>query len=71
MALETTFFDWANSKGFNRQKLAELLGYSERHLYRLETGEQEITESFQARVILKLGEEFPGVRYLFYETEKA
>lgn len=67
MPLQTTFFDWARKQGL-RDRLPELLGYSERHLARLENGEYEITESFQGRVILKLGQEYPEVRYLFFDA---
>lgn len=50
------FFDWVKrEKGLNITQLAALLGYSERHLYRIRDGETTNLVNFEARVISRLG----------------
>lgn len=52
----TGLFDWARDQGLTVEALAERLGYSARHLYRIQAGEQEVTDAFVGRVVLRLGE---------------
>lgn len=62
---KTTLFEWARAQGWSRTELARRLGYSRRHLLRIEEGEQEITDQFIGRVVLRLGEE---ARSLFFRS---
>jgi transcriptional regulator with XRE-family HTH domain len=52
----TGLFDWARDQGLSVEALAERLGYSARHLYRIQGGEQPVTDAFVGRVVLRLGE---------------
>ena len=54
--MKTTLFDWASAHGYDLDALAQLLGYSVRHLYRLRKGEQLVTPQFMGRVVLALGD---------------
>jgi hypothetical protein len=52
------FFDWAKrEKGLSITQLAAVLGYSERHLYRIRDGETNNLENFEARAVRRLGSE--------------
>ena len=63
--MQTTLFKWADENGLNMAQLGERLGYSERHMYRIKTGETLITEGFVAQVVYRLGE---WARDLFLAT---
>lgn len=62
--MRTRLFDWAIEQGLSLAELAEMLGYSERQLYRIRDGEYPVTEVFQARVVLRLGD---WARSLFFD----
>lgn len=50
------FFTWAKEeRGLNITQLAALLGYSERHLYRIRDGHTTNLVNFEARVVSRLG----------------
>lgn len=52
------FFEWAKQeKGLNMTQLAAILGYSERHLYRIRDGATTNLENFQSRAVRRLGVE--------------
>ena len=63
--MQTTLFKWADENGLNMAQLGGRLGYSERHMYRIKTGETPITEGFVAQVVYRLGE---WARALFLAT---
>ena len=61
----TTLFEWAKDQGLSIEALADRLGYSARHLYRIQAGVQPVTDAFVGRVVLRLGE---WARSLFLVT---
>lgn len=55
------FFTWAtDTKGYDMTQIAAMLGYSERHLYRIRKGEITNLVNFQARAINQFGDEVRG-----------
>jgi len=61
-----SIFDWAErEKGLTLAALAEHLGYSLRHVYRLRSGESPVTPSFVARAVMTFGDQ---VRPLFLDS---
>jgi len=54
--MRSTLFEWAEHEGIRMADLAERLGYSERHLWRIKAGDSPVTQQFMARVVLHLGE---------------
>lgn len=62
--MKTRLFEWAEEQGLTLEELAEKTGYSTRHLYRIRDGEWPVTETFMARIILRLGE---WARSLFFD----
>lgn len=53
--MRTRLFEWAAERGLSIADLSDRLGYSERHLYRIKNNEWPVTEEFEARVVLRLG----------------
>ena len=64
--MKTRLFEWAKEQGLSPQQLSTRAGYSERHLYRIKTGEWPVTEDFMARIVFRLGD---WARELFYEEQ--
>jgi hypothetical protein len=54
--METRLFEWASSQGISTEKLAEMLGYSARHMYRLKASPKDVPEALAARTVLRLGD---------------
>lgn len=54
--MKTTLFEWAERQGISTEELAKMLGYSDRHMYRLKASADDAPESLAARAVLRLGE---------------
>lgn len=63
--MQTTLFDWAQQANLSLEDLAEMTGYSVRHLYRIRDGDWPITEAFIGRIVLRLGD---WARSLFFSA---
>ncbi len=61
--MRTKLFEWADRQGFDLKDLAEMTGYSERHLRRIRDEGFPVTEDFQAAVVFKMGD---WARSLFF-----
>ncbi len=54
--MRTKLFEWAERQGFGIADLAGMTGYSERHLLRIRDEGFPVSEAFQARVVLRMGD---------------
>ena len=54
--MRTRLFDWAEKQGLELTDLAQMTGYSERHLLRIKSGEYPVNDAFRGRVVLALGD---------------
>ena len=54
--METKLFEWASREGISTENLAEMLGYSARHMYRLKASANDVPEALAARAVLRLGD---------------
>jgi len=63
--VRTRLFEWAAREGISTERLAAMLGYSERHMYRLKARPDDVPETLAARAVLRLGD---WARALFLPT---
>lgn len=54
--MRTRLFEWAAREGISTERLAAMLGYSERHMYRLKAKPEAVPETLAARAVLRLGD---------------
>lgn len=54
--MRTKLFEWAEKQNLDLEYLAKKIGYSERHLKRIRDEGFPVTEEFQARVVLRMGD---------------
>ncbi|OPZ82991.1 MAG: hypothetical protein BWY76_02492 [bacterium ADurb.Bin429] len=54
--MRTRLFEWAAREGISTERLAAMLGYSERHMYRLKARPDDVPETLAARAVLRLGD---------------